>query len=82
MDLYRFYNLPALHHELKVQFTYVLEAEYLAISKSGSYAAIPTSNEINICLATQGHLCLPSTTLHSVKKIKWCMYALFIKNHE
>ena len=33
MDLYKVYNLPALHPELKVQFKYELEGEYLAISK-------------------------------------------------
>ena len=33
MDLYKVYNLPALHPELKLQFKYELEGEYLAISK-------------------------------------------------
>ena len=57
MDLYRVYNLPALHPELKrVQFTYIPKGEYLVISTSGPYAAIPTSCEIHIYLATQGHL--------------------------
>ena len=51
MDLYRVYNLPALHPELKVQFSYVLEGEYLAISMSHTYAAIPMSHENHICLA-------------------------------
>ena len=32
MDLYKVYNLPVLHPELKVQFSCVLEGEYLAIS--------------------------------------------------
>ena len=34
MDLYKIYNLPALHPKLKVEFTYQLEGEYLAISKN------------------------------------------------
>ena len=29
MNLYKVYNLPALHPELKVEFTYELEGEYL-----------------------------------------------------
>ena len=34
MNLYRVYNLPALHPELKVEFTYEIEGEYLAITKN------------------------------------------------
>ena len=34
MDLYKIYNLPALHPKLKVEFTYQLEGEYLAITKN------------------------------------------------
>ena len=32
MDLYKIHNLPALHPKLKVEFTYQLEGEYLAIT--------------------------------------------------
>ena len=34
MNLYKVYNSPALHPELKVEFTYELEGEYLAITKN------------------------------------------------
>ena len=34
MDLYKIYNLPASHPKLKVEFTYQLEGEYLAITKT------------------------------------------------
>ena len=34
MDLYKMYNLPALHPTLKVELTYQLEGEYLAITKT------------------------------------------------
>ena len=34
MDLYKVYNLPALHPKLKIEFTYQIEGEYLAVSKS------------------------------------------------
>ena len=50
MDLYRVYNLPTLYCKLKVQFSYVLEGKYLAISTFGTYAPIPTTHEIHICL--------------------------------
>ena len=52
IDLYKVYNLPALYPDLEVQFSYVLEGEYLAILTSGLYAVMPTPNEILICLAS------------------------------
>ena len=33
MDLFRVHNLPALHPEYKIQFTYILEGKYLAFGK-------------------------------------------------
>ena len=75
MDLYKINNLPALHADLKVQFSYVLEGECLVISTSGMYAALPTSHEICICLASWGHLCVLNTVLYPVDKIEWHVYA-------
>ena len=43
MNLYKVYNLPALHPELKVEFTYELEGEYLDITKNKLY--ITTSKD-------------------------------------
>ena len=43
MNLYKVYNLPALHPELKVEFTYELEGEYLDITKKKLY--ITTSKD-------------------------------------
>ena len=77
MDLYKIYNLPALHPELKVEFTYELEGEYLAITKNKLYAALPTAREIRICNGTGGYLCLMNQALYPVEKIEWCTYALF-----
>ena len=71
MDLYKVYSLPLFHTELKVKFIYLLEGKYHAMSTSGMYAAIPTSHEINICHATQVHLCVLSTALYQVDKIEW-----------
>ena len=45
MDLYKIYNLPTLHPNLKIEFTYQMEGEYLVISKSRLYAAIPTARD-------------------------------------
>ena len=70
LDLYKVYNLPALHPELKVYFSYILEGEYFAISVSHTYAAMPSSHEICICLSSQGHLCVLNTALYPVDKIE------------
>ena len=82
MDLYKIYNLPALHPELKVEFTYELEGEYLAITKNKLYAALPTAREIRICKGTGGYLCLMNQALYPIEKIEWCIYALFTHDEE
>ena len=80
MDLYKIYNLPTLHPKLKIEFTYQIEGEYLAISKSRLYAAIPTAREIRICKTTEGYLCLMNQALYPIEKIEWCSYALFAQD--
>ena len=80
IDLYKIYNLLAIYPELKVQFSYVLEGEYLVISMFLMYATMPTFQEIHICLASQGHLYVLHTALYPVDKKELCIYSLFIKN--
>ena len=80
MDLYKIYNLPTLHPKLKIEFTYQMEGEYLAISKSRLYAAVPTAREIRICEATEGYLCLMNQALYPIEKLEWCTYALFAQD--
>ena len=70
MDLYKVYNLPALHPKLKIEFTYQTEGEYLAVSKSRLYAALPTAREIRICETTEGYLCLMNQALYPMGKIE------------
>ena len=82
MNLYKIYNLPTLHPELKVEFTYELEGEYLAISKNKLYAALPMAREIRICKGTGGYLCLMNQALYPIEKLEWCVYALFTDNKE
>ena len=82
MNLYKVYNLPALHPELKVEFTYELEGEYLAITKNKLYAALHTAREISICKGTGGYLCLMNQALYPIERIEWCIYALFTHNEE
>ena len=82
MNLYKVYNLPALHPKLKVEFTYELEGEYLAITKNKLYAALPTAREIRICKGTGGYLCLMNQALYPIDKLEWCVYALFTNIEE
>ena len=82
MNLYKVHNLPALHPKLKVEFTYELEGEYLAITKNKLYAALPTAREIRICKGTGGYLCLMNQALYPIDKLEWCIYALFTNNEK
>ena len=82
MDLYKIYNLPALHPKLKVEFTYQLEGGYLAITKNKLYAVLPTAGEIRICKGTEGYLCLMNQAFYPVEKMEWCAYALFTQNED
>ena len=82
MNLYKAYNLPALHPKLKVEFTYELEGEYLAITKNKLYAALPMAREIRICKGTGGYLCLMNQALYPINKLEWCIYALFTNDEK
>ena len=82
MNLYKVYNLPALHPKLKVEFTYELEGEYLAITKNKLYAALPMAREIRICKGTGGYLCLMNQALYPIDKLEWCIYALFTNDEK
>ena len=67
---------------LKVEFTYELEGEYLAITKNKLYAALPTAREIRICKGTGGYLCLMNQALYPIDRLEWCVYALFTDDKE
>ena len=82
MNLYKVYNLPTLHPELKVEFIYELEGEYLAITKNKLYAALPTAREIRICKGTGGYLCLMNQALYPIDKLEWYVYALFTNSEK
>ena len=80
MNLYKVHNLPALHTELGVAAKYILEGEYLAVDQHGLYVALPDAREIQICLTSQGGLCVLNQALHPVETVEWCVYALFIQD--
>ena len=81
MNVYRVHNLPTLHPELKIQFTYQLEGKFLAVSRDGIYATLPKDRDIQICQATNGYLCMMNQALYPIEKIEWCIYALFERNY-
>ena len=82
MNVYKVHNLSALDPELKVASEYALEGEYLAIDEHGLYVALPDAREIQICLTSQGGLCVMNQALHPIETINWCIYALFIQDQE
>ena len=54
-----------------------MEGKYLAIGKHGLYAALPSENDIRICMTTAGGLCMMNQALYPIERIEWCIYALF-----
>ena len=82
MNMYKVHNLPALHTELGIAAEYILEGDYLAVDEHGLYVALPDAREIQICLTSQGGLCVMNQALHPVETVEWCVYALFIQDEE
>ena len=69
VNLYTGYNLPTLNPELKVEYIYELEGEYLAITNNKLYATLPTAREIRICKGTGGCSCLINQALFPMDRI-------------
>ena len=82
MNIYRVHNLPALQVKLGVAAEYILEGDYIAVDQHGLYVALPDEKEMQICLTSQGGLCVMNQALHPVETVEWCVYALFIQDDE
>ena len=82
MNIYRVHNLPALQVKLGVAAEYILEGDYIAVDQHGLYVALPDEKEMQICLTSQGGLCVMNQALHPVETVDWCVYALFIQDEE
>ena len=80
MDLYKVHNLPALHQDLGAQFSYVMQGQYLVISKHELYVTVPKDHDIRICMATEGYLCNLKQDLYPIETLEWCVYALYISD--
>ena len=82
MNVYRVHNLPALQTKIGIAAEYVLEGDFLAVDQHGLYVALPDAREMQICLTSQGGLCVMNQALHPVETVEWCVYALFIQDEE
>ena len=58
MNIYWVHNLPALQVKSGVAAEYVLEGDYIAVDQHGLYVALPDEKEMQICLTSQGGLCV------------------------
>ena len=82
MNVYKVHNLPALQTKLGVAAEYILEGDFLAVDQHGLYVGLPDAREIQICLTSQGGLCVMNQVLHPVETVEWCVFALFIQDEE
>ena len=82
MNLYKVHNLPMLHPTLNVHAQYELEGAYLATLMEGMFVSLPTALDVKLCLITNGHLCMFDQAVYPVELINWCIYALFINDHD
>ena len=82
VNLYKVHNLPLLHPTLNVHAQYELEGTYLTTLMEGMFVLIPPAFDVKLCLVTNGHLCMFDQALYPVECINWCIYALFINDHD
>ena len=71
-----------LHPTLNVHASYELEGTYLTTLMEGMFVSLPTALDVKLCLVTNGHLCMFDEALFPVEHINWCIYALFINDHD
>ena len=82
VNLYKVHNVPVLHTTLNVHAQYELEGAYLATLMEGMFVSLPTALDVKLYFITNGHLCMFDQALYPVEHIIWCIYALFINDHD
>jgi hypothetical protein len=82
LELYKVHVLPIVHPVLKVRFVYQVESRYLAISRSLGHMTLPREEEVNVCTATDGHLCFFNSALYPIDKASYCLLALYLRQDE
>ena len=55
MTLYKIYNLPIFHHEIRKSVIYNIEGNNLAVTKDIEYATILSHTEFIKCTLAQEH---------------------------
>ena len=82
MNLYKVHNLPMLHPTLNVHVQYELEGTYFMTMMERIFISLPTVLDVNLCLVTNGQLCVFDQALYPVECTNWCIYALFINDKD
>ena len=82
MELYKIYNLPMFHPTLHMHAQYEIEGTYLATLMEGMFVSLPSTLDVKLCLMTSRHLCMFDKALYPLESINWCVYALFINDHD
>ena len=82
LNIYRVHNLPAVPPGDQLAATYELEGEYFAMGKHGVYVALPHHDTVVRCINSNLAICQMDQALYPVRKVKWCIYALFIQDGE
>ncbi len=82
LQVYRVHQFPALHPELREEFTYNLEGQYLGVTADGDFAALITQEEIQLCQSTDDYLCTLNSALYPTDSLGWCVYQLFSHNED
>ena len=82
MELHKVYNLPMLHPTLHMHAQYEIKGTYLATLMEGMFVSLPSTLDAKLCLMTNRHLCMFDKALYTMESINWCIYALFINDHD
>ena len=67
-----------LHPTLNGHAQYELEGTLM----EGMFISLHTALDVKLCLVTNGLLCMFDQALYPVECINWCIFALFINNHD
>ena len=78
--VYKVYNMPATHPELKINFEYEIESDYLAVNGKNTHFMLPINDEIKLCHVSRGRWCRLSTAMYPVNSVNWCIASLFKNN--
>ena len=82
LNIYRVHNLPAIPPGHQLAMTYQFEGEYLAVGKHRVYVALLHHDTVVRCINSNLAICQMDQALYPARKVKWCIYALFIQDEE